>query len=336
MEPTPFPEKRRTFRTPGLVLGLLVIVHAGLGICFNPVRTNLPAYVTYLLAGFFFSQPFLFAFWAAFAPHRFSHRFVWTLLLCFLFSSNLEYGASYYGEGHEWFDPDGMYIANFDEQIREMYSAVYPGPGFFMLVFSFSFLSATMVLSLMRWKFGWQLSHPTDEITDGDYRRYQFGIKHLIIITTVFAIFCAFLRTLSLICPRDTIPPFAVCAETIFQVVGVLSLPVVVAFFVLTVSKKTWASTFVAQFKIGVVLFVIICLYLIFRDLCCKFFTPRIFARLRDAFFCWTYSDWTWSISRVVEIMLFFQFGAVISTLLTSLVMRLSGFRLVRVKKASA
>src|SRR5664279_2165931 len=85
MESMPLPENRRTIPKHWIVLGLLVVVHAGLGVflpsCVSVTAVN-PTYFMWL--GFVFSQPILFALWAAFAPQRFYHRFLWSLLLCIL------------------------------------------------------------------------------------------------------------------------------------------------------------------------------------------------------------------------------------------------------------
>jgi hypothetical protein len=136
----------------------------------------------------------------------------------------------------------------------------------------------------------------------------------------VSAIFCACLRTLSVICVGDSIPRLDDCTDTIFQMIGVLSLPVVVAFFVLTVNKKTWTSIFVAHLKIGVVLFGTLYSYLVFRGPYCSFFPPEIFLCFMRAISDWTSFDWTWSIQRVLEIIPSFQFGAAISFLFTSVI----------------
>ncbi len=82
-----------------IVLGLLVLAHAGFGAYLSPVVRSISGdrIVEFLTGGAILSQPILFAIWAALARQRFYHRFLWSLLLCTLVSFSDELGALRHG-----------------------------------------------------------------------------------------------------------------------------------------------------------------------------------------------------------------------------------------------
>ena len=89
----PLSENRRAIPWHWVVLGLLVVAHAGLGSYYNSIGTDLFRSKDTMLAGLLSSQPLLLAFWAAFAPQRFYDRILWSLLLCILVSFTVDCGV---------------------------------------------------------------------------------------------------------------------------------------------------------------------------------------------------------------------------------------------------
>ena len=63
-------------------------------------------------------------------------------------------------------------------------------------------LVATAVLSIVRWIFHWQITCTTVETAHSDYRGSQFGVKHLLILTTIIAVGCGLLRSLVIAIPH--------------------------------------------------------------------------------------------------------------------------------------
>ena len=159
----PLPENRRTVPWHWIVLGILVVVHAGVGACIYPLIALNPDNPFLLLAfGLILSHPTLFAIWAAFAPQRFYHRFFWSCLLCILVSFTDGIGAFY--------------------QIKDDFGKIM---SFEIAVF----FVAIAILLLLRQLSGWHITRgAVENMPPSSYQAYQFGIKHLLILTTITAI----------------------------------------------------------------------------------------------------------------------------------------------------
>ena len=175
---------RRSIPKHWIVLGLLVFAHAAFGVSFTTVlrgQQKYPEIISPILIGFLYSQPIMFAIWAAFAPQRFYHRILWSLLLCTLVSFAEDLGT--------------LRLSS----VR---------PGYTMMVFIILFIVVTIILLLVRF-FRWQMTQSFELNIPTDYRANQFGIKHLIILTTIVALAFGLFRTLLLISSQQTFPPVA-------------------------------------------------------------------------------------------------------------------------------
>jgi hypothetical protein len=180
---------KRPFPKHWIILGLLIIANAAFGAYFNPngkTSSEVGEKTAFILTGFLFTQPFLFALWAAFAPQRFYRRFLWALLLCSLVAFAEELGTLGYRN---------------------------PSLGFGMVVQLILFILFTSLLLLVRQIFGWRFNRSQKEFMPSDYQANQFGIKHLIILTTIIGIAFGLIRSLMLLNSINRLP----------SVVGVLA-----------------------------------------------------------------------------------------------------------------
>ena len=88
---------RRSVPKHWIVLGLFGFRPCGIWcdilILWEKLLGRVRMWVHTCMMGFLFSQPILFAIWAAFAPQRFYQRFLWCLLFCTLVSFVVELGA---------------------------------------------------------------------------------------------------------------------------------------------------------------------------------------------------------------------------------------------------
>ena len=273
MESTPLPENRRTIPKHWIVLGLLVVVHAGLGAWLDPIGNGGEG--GRMMIGFLFSQPILLAFWAALAPQHFYHRYLWSLLLCILVSFGVDYGTAMLHD--------------------------YRGIMVIMLVDVSLFTITTFVLQLLRWLSGWQFTG-SEEMLSSQYRTYQFGIKHVIALITIVAIGLGLLRSLFLTRIFGYVRPidYAECSVVDF----VLYFPLIIlAWAVLAQRIKSCCMSILLSLSI------VCCvdLVLILNDVAGGF------------------SD--------LKGLLFDQLGAALSILISTIVMRFCGFRMIRVPR---
>jgi hypothetical protein len=163
---------RRGIPREGILIGALVLGHVIFDILFfnpGPPRSRFGESLLYMTVGVIFSGPFLFALWAAFAPQRFYHRFLWSFLLCT--------------------------VVFFLEDLGFMRTSG-PSSGELMIVNYLFFVLGTAILSAVRRLTGWQIQREGDFDLSSVYRSHQFGIKHLLILTAITALAAGFLRTL--------------------------------------------------------------------------------------------------------------------------------------------
>jgi hypothetical protein len=282
MESTPLSENRRAIPWHWIVLGLLVVVHAAFGGYIYSAILQRPDKPFFLMSlGFVLSHPIFFAIWAAFAPQRFYHRFFWSFLLCILVSFTDGIGAFHQAE-----NDFGKLMA------------------FEMALFFLSF----PILLLIRQLFGWNLMHdsvagtPTEE-----YQPYQFGIKHLIILTTITAIGLGLLRSSLVMAPGSfTNPLFLLVACA--GIYLLLLLPVfIIPWFILPVRINH--------------------LLLIVNTIAVLGICDRISYLMIQQYFLGL---------NAMKAITCFHIGSGLSVLSTTLVMRFCGFRMIRVpRKAS-
>jgi hypothetical protein len=283
MESTLLPENRRAIPWHWIVLGLLVVVHAGVGAITNPRNTVHSETVFSFSMGLILSHSILFAFWAAFAPQRFYHRFLWSLLVCILVAYTVDCGALFHTTSQS---------------------------GALMLADLILFMLETFILLCVRLYFGWQITIPKAEIIYSEYQAHQFGIKHLILLITIAAVGFGLLRSLFLINPSHTISPLEFSLSIIIGLV--MYIPVIMLTgLILTPLQK----------PIFPIILLLICFGVI--DLAIK-----LIGNLFSQPYKYGFLD--------IEGILFLQLGAALSVLITTLVMRWCGFRMIRVRKAAA
>jgi hypothetical protein len=183
-------------------MGLLVVAHATLGVCLNPSGTSpdgVAEILVPLIAGLLFSQPILFALWAALGPQRFYHRFLWAFLLCSLVSFVVDLGNLRHARG----DLGSVMV---------LYAAIFIVGTTFLLVFR----------RLSRWCV--KRRHAID-VSSG-YHAGQFGIKHLLILVTITALACGLLKTLQMVNPNLGLGPSLIEFVGCLLMVAVLFVPV--------------------------------------------------------------------------------------------------------------
>ncbi|MEN6451739.1 MAG: hypothetical protein ABFC96_14705 [Thermoguttaceae bacterium] len=283
-EPSEEPPKR-LFKT-WKVLGLLVVVHAAFGAYFTPLGkpvSDTAPVAPCLLIGFILSQPLMFAIWASLASQRFYHRFLWSLLLCSLVSFVDEIGS-----------------------LRNPHA----GRGNGMICSIAVFIVATLLLSAFRRFSRWQIRKPNVEDVPSDYRANQFGIKHLIILTTITALACGLCRTLlSTNHDLDRLPSIVQFAGFIL-ILCVLLVPILaIPWYTLSLRGKIvplLVSTIMIGAACDLAAFCII-----------TAMTPPAVGRA-DIY------------QEVIKPSLLIQFGAGASVLVTMLVIRWCGFRMMR------
>jgi hypothetical protein len=262
-----------------LALGTFVIVHIVLGgVCgFFIEKTEPP--LEYLLVGIVFSQPVLIAIWIALAPHRFHIRFLWGLLL---------FTLTFFAVGC------GISLNNPAFVVR------------FSVVDLMVLIAASLILSLVWRLTHWQIIHCDGKQSVPDYHLYQFGIKHLIILTTIVALALGLFRTLLLISPRSSLPGIFEVAEPLCESTVVLFPVIIIPWFTLAYMKNTVSSLIRAVILMGIVDVAAFCIF-----------------------------KWITRSSDIVQIFLFVQLGASLSMFVTALVIRLCGFRMARVRASS-
>ncbi|MGD0517667.1 MAG: hypothetical protein ABSA26_09045 [Thermoguttaceae bacterium] len=264
---------RRSISKKWIVLGSLVFAHTVLGrVCGFFIERDDP--LGYLIFGFVLSQPILIAIWAALAPQRFYIRFLWGLLLFTMIFFAVGYGI-----------------------VMKEPRNVCP----IAIVELTLFTVTTVILLLVRRLSHWQITYSYRRLVRSDYQAYQFGIKHLIILTTVVALAFGLFRTLLLIDPLALFPVTADLAISVCAVIVGLFPIIVIPCFTLSNLKNKLSSIIYAIFILGIV------------DVAAFFI------------FKWLEPD-----PDQIKILLYVQFGASLSMFATTFVIRLCGFRMVR------
>jgi hypothetical protein len=263
-----------------LALGALVIAQMVLGASCGFLLGGKKPSFELLSVGIVLSQPVLTAFWIAMAPHRFHIRFLWGLLVYTLMFFAVGLGMSQK-------DPSAaVAVAVIDLMLLVICSAI---------------------LWLLRRMTRWQIVRLDATQPASDYQAYQFGIKHLIVLTAIVALALGLFRTLLLMGPRSTFPGISHLAESVCEITVVLLPVTIVPWFTLVHLKNAVSAIMRAVILMGVVDVVAF----------------RIFQ----------------SISRgpdIVDIFFFVQCGASLSMFATALVLRLCGFRMARVQASGA
>ncbi|MGA2796445.1 MAG: hypothetical protein ABSE63_02580 [Thermoguttaceae bacterium] len=234
-----------------------------------------------MILGIFISQPILFALWASFAPQRFYQRFLWSFLLCTLVSFAEELGSFRYANSEH---------------------------GSIMLIFSALFVVATIILLIIRRLTRWQMMQSFEANVYTDYPANQFGIKHLIILTTITAIACGLFRTAS---------PNLKGLPSVAEFFGAVCLLLMLSYPIIAVP---WYILAYRGKIIPIVLFTVSTWIIL--DLAAFLILDKTFPT-------------GITIYEILKPVLFFQIGAVLSSFVSTFVIRLCGFRMIRMPKAA-
>ncbi|MGO9114244.1 MAG: hypothetical protein ACLP9L_33940 [Thermoguttaceae bacterium] len=278
----------RGFSKTWIVLGLLVLAHAAFGAYFNPVGdtpNEIGEIRIFFLLGTLLAQPILFAIWASFAHQRFYHRFLWALLLCTLVSFAEDLGTLRHGNHRDL--------------------------GMLMVMDTTLFLTATLILSVFRHFSRWQIKQPGGEDAPSVYEGYHFGIKHLLILTTIAALGCGLFRTLHIINPDMTLSP------SVGRFVGAICLFLALLFPVVVIPWLTLAYRRRLASQIFITVIMVGLLDLVAYFIMVTMEPPRTGISLYE----------------LIKPCLFIQLGSCISATVTTLVIRFCGFRMIRKPK---
>ncbi len=268
---------KRPFPKHWIALGLLVIANAALGAYFHPMNRDIydSEKVLFAILGFLLAQPILFALWAAFAPQRFYHRLLWAFLLCTLVSFLEELGA----------------LGN-----------TKSGLGTTMMFQLILFVLFTAILLLVRQFIGWHFKISQMGISPGDYQSYQFGVKHLILLTTFAAIAFALIRSLFILDSNNNWVP----AVGIHCIIFAMIIPIIIV---------PWFTMGLRGNTIKLIVFATVLLGIIDSAI-------FLIALKADAK----------HIDNNLQAILLLQLGACLTVMFNTIVLRLCGYRLMREK----
>jgi hypothetical protein len=237
-------------------------------------KTGYDHFIGSAMLGLLLSPPLLFAFWAAFAPQRFSIRFLWSFFGSILVAFAAELQCSL----HTSLDLALLIIE---------------------LIF---FTTATLILLVVRRLSRWQIIHSSTEYATSDYRASQFGIKHLIILTTLVGLAFGLFRTLAEFKARYPYGlPFLDMVRRICDFFLTILPLIVIPWFILAHLKNRLLSIVCLIILLGIFDVAAHCIIL----------NPE-------------------QILGIIPFMLYIQLGTGISVILTVFILRLCGFRMVR------
>jgi hypothetical protein len=189
-------------------------------------------------------------------------------------------------------------------------------PGESILEIQSLFIVLVAILLVFRRCFRWQLTHPDLKDTPSVYLAHHFGISHLLTLTAFIALVCGLVRTFSVI--LDTGIPFS-------------SFPTFIGSFCLLLFAAflSWVVTWIilASRRVAIELILLIVLAAISLDLAIGFAVGSIL-RLVPA----TVSEYLPKIGRCWDL----QLGAIPSAIVSTLVLRFCGFRMIREPKMQA
>lgn len=97
--------------------------------------------------------------------------------------------------------------------------------GFFLSMDLILFGVATPLLLLVRRLTRWRLTQFAAEPASSGYQAHQFGIKHLLVLTAIAALVCSLFRSLMVTDSTVSVQPIAEVAKVVFQIV-VVFLPI--------------------------------------------------------------------------------------------------------------
>lgn len=284
------PELQQNEPCGWVVLAVFVVGHAVLGAMLNQT----PHYGESASVGFLFSQPLLFAFWAAFAPQRLHTRFLWGLLLCVVVACVAEAGA--------WITAHRYNSFSF---------GAYTRLGFYLSMDLILFLVAVVLLLCVKRVSRCQLVKTGATSAPVSYRAHQFGIGHLLVLTTITAVVCGTYRSLTQADSSISVRPIGEVVEITFQVLALFSPITVVPWFTLGGRKHNFWAAFCVPSLLELAILGYCCVRLGFQQV-------------------------------PVEVTIFLlsilsaQFAGAASVFVSTLVLRACGYRMIRLPKPPA
>lgn len=297
-------ECRSFFSKSGIGVGLLVVALATLGVCMNPMGVqgvSVEDVGLCLRLGVVFSQPLLFAFWAALSSQRLYRRFLWSFLLCAVVSFAVDLGSVLHGN------------VEF---------------GNVMLFLVAGFIATTVALLAFRRFFRWRIAGRNAEDIPADYQAHQCGIKHLFLLVTIAALVCGLIRTLALINPGAD----SSTAHSETGWAGILSYIIFVVAYVAFFSPVLAIPWFTMGWQgraVRIVLITIAMLAVIDLSVGCLIGVIAVHT-MTPSNVLTTVSDMLQFCGAIARGMLVIQAGAGLSVLASSLIARWCGFRMVR------
>jgi hypothetical protein len=258
-----------------VVLWLLIIVQTAFGAVFNPLDgPRNPDFFYFALLGVILAQPILFAIWAVFAPQRYYVRFLWAFLFVIVTTFIVELGG-----------------------LKDPHS----NTGILTLFHAMMFFSSIVILSVIKRFTGWKFRSVEEGETTGGYLAHQFGIKHIILLTTITALALGLFQSLAALCPNLRFPTIGELCRVSTEIVAMFFPVVFVPWFVLTRHRHLWISIIVSMVLIGII------------ELAVCAIVPKLEQQ-----------------TDMLPIISSIQFGASISLLTSALTLRGCGYRLGR------
>jgi hypothetical protein len=267
-----------------IVLGLLIIVQTAFGAILIPLKgPGNSEFYDYMIFGVILVQPILFAIWAVFAPQRYYVRFLWAFLLGVVTTFIVELGGL---KG----SPDDVSIPI----------------GILTLFHAIIFFSAIFILSIIKRFTGWKIRSVDEGEITGGYLAHQFGIKHIILLTTITALALGLFQSLTALCPDVSLPTVdELCRESV-EIVAMFFPVVFLFWFSLIRHRNLSKSILVSIVLIGII------------ELAVCIIIPKFERR-----------------TEMLPIILSIQLGASVSILTSALTLRWCGYRLERGGKKS-
>ena len=168
------------------------------------------------------------------------------------------------------------------------------------------FIVVTIILLAFRRFSHWQMKQPNSDDVSSGYQANQFGIKHLIILTTITALTCGLFKTLLMV---DS--SMEQWGSSVAEFIGVRVMIFVLVFPVLVIPWYTLAyrwkavPTIIVMAVCDLPVLILITLFMV-----------------------------TGGRGDIIKPMLLVQLGAGLSVFFTTLVLRWCGFRMIREAKA--
>jgi hypothetical protein len=275
--------EKRTIPWHWVVLGLMLVANAPIGVYYSPLNrvASRPEEPDFIMIGFLTVQPVFFSLWAAFTLQPLFQRLLWSFFVCT--------SMAFFEDLAAW----KLGIGDLGDNLTFL-PQVY--------------LIASIILLLIRLLFGWRIIRLNSHVKPVEYRDYQFGLKHLMLLITFAAVVFSFFRFLVTYNRGYNVSVGTKQACVFFVSISALLLPAFIIIFTI-LSKKS--------FKVFPVFILI--LLLVIGSVISVDILNILHVMLRE---------------RIPYILALFVAGTCISATLNSVVLRMCGYRLIRGRKS--